>query len=102
MTIDVSLLISIVSVSFAVYSVINNSKRNRRKDEQSENTQLTTVIVELKYIGNGIEEIKREIKNIKNELQELRDRMTINEQAIKSCHKRLDAFEQKLERTDSN
>jgi peptidoglycan hydrolase CwlO-like protein len=75
MTIEVALLISVVSVSFAIYQGVANLKRNQKTDERSEATQLTTVIVKLESIGNGITEIKNEINNVKKDIKEDRERI---------------------------
>lgn len=100
MKIDISLLISIISITFAIFTGIASLKRNNNKDIKDQTAEMTSFMIELKYIGTGVDEIKREVKSIKSETRELQDRMIINEQTIKSCHKRLDAFEQKLERID--
>ena len=97
MHIDISLLISIISISFAILTGIVSMKRNNNNDVKKQTAEMTSLIVELKYIGTGVDEIKREITSIKTETRELQDRMIINEQAIKSCHKRLDAFENRKE-----
>lgn len=59
---------------------------------------MTTVIVKLEAIGTGVSEIKSDIRNIKSDVQELRDRVIIVEQSVKSAHKRLDSFEGAEER----
>lgn len=90
MTIEVALLISGVSVAFAVYFGIANMRRNSKKDTVEDATQLTTVIVKLETINNGISEIKTEMRTVKSDIQELRDRLIIVEQSTKSAHHRLD------------
>lgn len=92
MTVEVALLISLVSVGFAVYSGIANLKRNGKKDTAEDAAQLTTVIVKLENINTGITEIKAEMKNVKSDVQELRDRLIVVEQSTKSAHKRLDGL----------
>lgn len=92
MTIEVALLISGVSLAFGIYSGITNLKRNSKNDTQQEAAQLTTVIVKLESLGNGISEIKNELAGIKNDTRELRDRIITVEQSAKQAHKRLDDF----------
>ncbi|MFQ9429101.1 MAG: hypothetical protein ACLR1M_11150 [Oscillospiraceae bacterium] len=92
MTVEIALLISLVSVAFAVYSGIANLKRNGKKDTAEDAAQLTTVIVKLENINTGITEIKAEMKNVKSDVQELRDRLIVVEQSTKSAHKRLDGL----------
>lgn len=73
MTLELSIVISVLSVSFALYSGISNLKRNDKKDTAEETAQLTTVIVKLENIGDGVSEIKSDMKNVKGEVQELRN-----------------------------
>ena len=88
MTLELSIVISVISVSFALYSGISNLKRNGKKDTAEETAQLTTVIVKLENIGDGV----AEIKNVKGEVQELRERLVAVEQSTKSAHHRLDGL----------
>lgn len=81
MTLELSIVISVLSVSFALYSGISNLKRNDKKDTAEETAQLTTVIVKLENIGDGVSEIKSDMKNVKGEVQELRERLVAVEQS---------------------
>ena len=92
MSIEVTILISAVSVAFALYSGISNMKRNNKQDTANDAAQLTTVIVKLENISSGVTEIKSELKNVKNDIQDLRDRLIIVEQSTKSAHHRLDGL----------
>lgn len=92
MSIEVTILISAVSVAFALYSGISNMKRNNKQDTANDAAQLTTVIVKLENISSGVSEIKSELKNVKNDIQDLRDRLIIVEQSTKSAHHRLDGL----------
>lgn len=95
MTIELSLLIAGLSLAFAVYQGISNMKRNKRTDDREEAAQMTTVIVKLENINTGVTEIKAEIRNLKTDIQELRDRLIIVEQSTKSAHHRIDGMEGK-------
>lgn len=92
MSIEVTILISAVSVAFALYSGISNMKRNNKQDTANDAAQLTTVIVKLETINSGVTEIKSELKNVKNDIQDLRDRLIIVEQSTKSAHHRIDGL----------
>ena len=95
MTVEVALLISGVSLAFAIYSGIANLKRNRSKDDKSDATEMTTVIVKLENIGTGITEIKSEMTNVKNDIKENRERIIKVEESAKQAHKRLDSIEKR-------
>lgn len=93
MTIEVAILISGISLAFAIYQGITNMKRNAKTDIKNDASQLTTVIVKLENIGNGITEIKSEMTNVKNDIKESRERIIKVEESAKQAHKRLDSFE---------
>lgn len=97
MTIEVSLLISVLSVGFAIYMGVSNMKRNKATDDRKEATEMTTVIVKLENISNDTKEIKNELRSVRNEVGELRERVIITEQAAKSLHKRVDSHETRLD-----
>lgn len=90
MTIEVALLISGVSVAFAIFAGISNLRRNQKLDDKKDAAEITTVIVKLENIGNGITEIKNEISNVKNDIKEDRERIIRVEESAKQAHKRLD------------
>lgn len=94
MTIEVALLISGVSVAFAIYTGVSNMKRNSKKDAQADATQLTTVIVKLENINTICTEIKSDISTIKADVKDLSERLVIVEQSTKSAHKRIDEIVQ--------
>lgn len=94
MTIELSLLLSGISIAFAVYFGISSKKRNERKDveEDAENraTTNTMVITKLENMADDIKDIKRDYRESRQEVQDLRDRVIAVEQSLKSYHKRLD------------
>lgn len=94
MTIEVSLLISGVSVAFAIFFGICSKQRNDKKDTQEETERRaendTMVVVKLENIADDIKDIKRESRDNREEMKQLRERVVIVEQSLKSYHKRLD------------
>ena len=94
MTIEVSLLISRVSVAFAIFFRICSKQRNDKKDTQEETERRaendTMVVVKLENIADDIKDIKRESRENREEMKQLRERVVIVEQSLKSYHKRLD------------
>lgn len=90
---EVALLISILSVAFAIFSGVINLKRNQSHDDKLEATQLTSVIVKLENISTGVTEIKSEIKSVKEDTKKNSERLTRVEESAKQAHKRLDGME---------
>ena len=76
----IPIAISFLSLLLAAYSLISkNSKENT--------TELTTVIVKLENIGNGISDIKSEIANMKNDQKEDHDRLIKVESSVSALWK---------------
>jgi peptidoglycan hydrolase CwlO-like protein len=96
MTIELALLVSVISVAFGVYQGIANMKRNEKVDERNDASQLTTVIVKLENIGTGITEIKSEISSLKKDTKEDHERIIRLEEAIKSAHERINKLEESI------
>ena len=97
-----SIVVSIVSVTFAIVVGVANMKRNRTTDDKKEATEITTMIVKLENIGNDTKDIKNELRNVRNEVGDLRERVIVAEQAAKSLHKRVDGFETRLDHMIGN
>ena len=98
MQIDIPVLLSLVSVTVAIIMCIINAtnlRRNRTHDDRQATTELTTLLVKIENINNGINEIKSDMRNMNTDLQKLRDRMIIVEQSSKSAHHRIDKLEGK-------
>lgn len=87
MTIELALVISGLSVAFAIYQGICNLRRNNKLDDKKDATQLTTVIVKLENIGDGVTEIKSDLKNIKDDIKEFREWKATATQQIKALEK---------------
>lgn len=87
MTVEIALVISAISLGFAIYSGVSNLKRNNKQDAKSDSAQLTTVIVKLENIGTGINEIKADVKDVKNDLKDHSDRLIRLEQQVKVLNK---------------
>lgn len=74
------ILISLASLLLAIYTFL---QRNNRENT----TELTTVIVKLENIGNGISDIKAEIASMKTDQKEDHDRLIKVESSVSSLWK---------------
>ena len=90
MTIEIALLLSIISVSFGVWQAISAAKRDQSKDDREDASEMTTIAVDLKYIRQGVNEIKDEMKNMKKDIRDDHDLLIKVEESVKSAHKRID------------
>ena len=89
MTIEVALLISGISLAFALFQGISNLKRNQTNDAKNDASQLTTVIVKLENIGTGITRIESEVMSLKADFKEDHERLVKVEESTKQAHKRI-------------
>jgi peptidoglycan hydrolase CwlO-like protein len=92
-TIEITIAVSVLSVSAAIYFGIKNSRHNQKKEDQDEASQTATIITKLNGIEKGVDDIKEELKNVKAEVRDDHDRIIRLEESTKQAHKRLDAFE---------
>lgn len=99
MTIEVALLISVVSVSFAIYTGLSNKKRNDTSDIKKDAAETATINVKLDTINRGVDDIKLEQKSISKDIKELSDRVLVVEQSAKSAHHRIDEIKDVVERS---
>ena len=95
--IDGSIVLSIISVLIAAASFVVNRRKDNKADDQKEAIEITTVIVKLENISKDTTDIKNELRNIRNEVGELRERVIIAEQTAKSLHKRVDGIENRID-----
>lgn len=93
MTIEVSLIISCVSVAFAVYFGLKNSKRTDTKDIEERVRRDTIVNTKLDDIGNITKTIRDDVSTMRQDMANMDRRLIIVEQSTKSAHKRLDSLD---------
>lgn len=92
MTIEVAILLSIVSVAFSVYFGLRNNKRADTSDVEKRAYENAMVNSKLDEIGRNVSDIKEDIAVTKTEVQSLSGRMIVVEQSVKSAHHRIDGF----------
>lgn len=95
--IEVTVLISIISVSSAVFFAIKNSKRADTSDAEKKAVETATINVKLDQIGADVRDIKYDITAVKKDVQGLKERMIMVEQSTKSAHKRIDDYNKERE-----
>ena len=92
MTIEISILVGIVSVAFAIFFGQKSNRRNDVKDIEENATRNATIIVKLDTISEDVKDIKKDMSNINEKIELIDKRVTIVEQSTKSAHKRLDGI----------
>lgn len=90
MTIEVALLISIVSVAFSIYFGLKNSKRSDKDEMVEKIARDTKTDMKLDEISSDVKEVKETVKNIQNDVKDHEGRIVKLEASYKAEHKRLD------------
>ena len=97
MTIEVSLLMSGISIAFAIFFGISTRSRNVRKDTQEEARNSAAMLVKVENIQTTLIEFRTEMKGHREEMNRVRIVEAQNEASLKSLHKRVDRMEELLQ-----
>lgn len=92
MTIEVALLLSVISVSFSIFFGIKNSKKSDEKDIAERIARDTRTDMKLDEISKDVKEVKETVRNIQNDVKDHEGRITKLEASLKAIHKRLDVI----------
>ena len=79
----IPILVSAASFLLALYTYASKANKDTT-------TELTTVIVKLENIGNGIADIKAEIASLKDDQKDDHDRLIKLEASVSTAWKRID------------
>lgn len=93
MTIEVTMLVAVVSaiIGYMGYAL------NRDRDRKNENQHDAKLEAKLEYISKGVDDIRIDIKSNEKQLALQAERLTRVEESSKQAHKRLDKMEGKLD-----
>lgn len=96
MTIEIALLISVLSVAFSIYFGLRNSKRNESKDIEERVADSTRINVKLDNISVTTTDVKNEISSMRDEMKSYNERLIKVEESAKQAHHRLDGIEDRM------
>lgn len=107
MTIEVTLLISFLSVAFSIFFGLKNNKRSDTKDIEERTRERTELNVKLGYITQNTQDIKEQISSIMKDVQRHGDRITQIEGKIdhatdylNKLHERIASLEERVSRVE--
>ncbi len=84
---DIATLFSLIFAALALW-------RNLKADNKSDGAQISEILVKIEIMQSDLKEIKAdvksEIKAVRADLENLKERIIAVEQSSKSAHKRLD------------
>lgn len=92
MTIEISILVSIVSVAFAIFFGIKSYRRNDRSDIAERVARETKLDMKLAEIGNDVKEVKETVRTIQNDVRDHEGRIVKLEASYTRLHERVDNF----------
>ena len=96
MSIEITVLISAVSVAFAVFFGLKNSRRADTKDIEERVKGDTRINMKLDEIVSDVKDVKAELTSMRQDIKTLNDRMIKAEESIKSAHHRLNTLESRI------
>ena len=96
MSIEITVLISAVSVAFAVFFGLKNSRRADTKDIEERVKGDTRINMKLDEIASDVKDVKAELTSMRQDIKTLNDRMIKAEESIKSAHHRLNTLESRI------
>ena len=99
MSVDIAIIFSGTAVALSAIGVLTTLWRNAKQVSNSQNTQLTTVIVKLEKIGEDVKDVKSDLKDTRGELTTYSERLARVEQKVINLDK--EVFNQSSSRKDS-
>lgn len=92
----VGLLVSIISVSAAIYFSSKNSRKTDTKEIEERVKENTRINFKLDNITQTTQEIKTEISSMRTEINSHNDRLIKLEESVKSAHHRIDGVVERM------
>ena len=102
MTIEISLLISGIFIALAIFFGIYSVKQSRKDSAEKETIQLTSILVKLETINQLILNLTSEISYIREDLINIRKRISQLEISLDAAHRRIDNVDEKLNKEVKN
>ena len=90
-TMEIGFAITVVLFALSVWS----NFRTMKNDTKREGEERSTVLMKLEIIQSGINELKTDVKSVKEDIKELDRRLTVEEQSMKARWKQIDAINKK-------
>lgn len=97
MTIEVALLVSVVSVAFSIFFGIKNSKKSDSEEIAQRIARDTRVDMKLDEISKDVKEVKDTVRIIQNDVKDHEGRITKLEASYKAEHRRIDELHDVLD-----
>ena len=85
----VGMIVGVVGVIFGAVNVT----RNKQTDDKREGREDGILLTEIGYVKAGVDDLKRDNRDIRVEIQAMHDKITQTAESCKQAHKRIDSLE---------
>ena len=92
----IAIVISFVSLCFAVWMGLKGDKRTDTKDIEERARENAKINFKLDEISGTTREIKQDISSVRDEIKSHNDRLIKVEESAKQAHKRIDLLDKTL------
>lgn len=96
MTVEVALVVSVLSVVFSIYFGLKNNKRTDSKEIEERVKENARINFKLDETINISKETRNEISKIREDINKHDNRLVKVEESAKQAHHRLDTIENRL------
>jgi predicted nucleic acid-binding Zn-ribbon protein len=83
---------AVVGIGGLVFGFVAYS-RNKKTDDNAEGQKGGIMLTEIGYIKAGIDDMKRDIREFRGEIQTLNDKYARLDESVKTAHRRIDKLE---------
>lgn len=90
---EISTMISLGAVLLSVVSILLKSHRDSNQDAAGEAASTARIDAKLDAIASGVDDIRVDMRAMRDRLQNFGERLTAVEQSARSAHHRLDLLE---------
>lgn len=87
-------IFGILGVLAALYFGLRSGRREEKKNHRADGQSLGTVQSDLGYIKGGIDDLKKEFRELRKDQGNLAERLAKNEESTRLAHKRIDELKQ--------
>lgn len=90
---EISTMISLGAVILSLISILLKNRRDSNEDTAEEAANTARITAKLDSIASGVDDIRVDMRAMRDRLQNFGERLTAVEQSCKSAHHRLDLIE---------
>lgn len=90
---EISTIISLSAVLLSVISLLLKSHKESSEDNAEDAASMARIVAKLDSIASGVDDIRVDMRAMRDRLQNFGERLTAVEESAKSAHHRLDMLE---------